>query len=338
MGAQARQTAGGSAVTCDELRERIVDPASAAQGGHAPVVAHLEECAACRSAARDYAALDRLIRPGTPFEPAPDLEARLRQRLTARPGSARRSAWLLAGAVAVLALAAFAGPRLLRGRSAPSTAVGAAPAARTSAGAAGARTDAREAPPPDIVAVRSTPISFQTPPLTAQEKSEAAALHDFDFLNSFQTLARLDAFFPEPVGPRALVPIPADGFSSRPPDSPDALTDRFLDWQRTPKKERERLSALERAFRNRPDEERALLEDRWTFVRDFSEDQRAGLRRLASRLDDLDAGAHERLETEIRLIGRLPREGRAARWHSLSFAKPLTGQEVASAERLLLAR
>jgi Protein of unknown function (DUF3106) len=325
-------------VTCDELRERIVDPASAAQGGHAPVVAHLEECAACRSAARDYAALDRLIRPGTPSEPAPDLEGRLRQRLTARPGSARRNVWLLAGAVAVLALAALAAPRFLRGRSAPSTAIGAVPAAQASAGPARARPEAREAPPPDIVAVRSTPISFQAPPLTAQEKSEAAALHDFDFLSSFQTLARLDAFFPEPVGPRAPIPIPAGGYSSRPPDAPDALTGRFLDWQRTPKKERERLSALERAFRDRPDEERALLEDRWTFVRDFSEDQRAGLRRLASRLDDLDARAHERLETEIRLIGRLPREERPARWRSLSFAKPLTGQELASAERLLLSR
>lgn len=325
-------------MTCDELRERIVDPASAAQGGHAPVVAHLEECAACRSAARDYAALDRLIRPGTPSEPAPDLEGRLRQRLTARPGSARRNVWLVAGAVAVLALAALAAPRLLRGRSAPSTAIGAVPAARASAGSARARPDAREAPPPDIVAVRSTPISFQAPPLTAQEKSEAAALHDFDFLSSFQTLARLDAFFPEPVGPRAPIPIPAGGFSSRLPDAPDALTGRFLDWQRTPKKERERLSALERAFRDRPDEERALLEDRWTFVRDFSEDQRAGLRRLASRFDDLDMRAHERLETEIRLIGRLPREERPARWRSLSFAKPLTGQELASAERLLLLR
>jgi hypothetical protein len=325
-------------VTCDEFRERIVDPASAAQGGHAPVVAHLEECAACRSAARDYAALDRLIRTGPPSEPTPDLEARLRQRLTTRPGSARRSAWLLAGAIAVLALAAFAAPRLLRGRTVPPAAIEAVPAPAVSAGPAGARAGTREAPPPDIVAVRSTPISFQMPPLTAQEKSEAAALHDFDFLGSFQTLARLDAFFPEPVGPRAPVPIPASGFSSRPPDSPDALTGRFMDWQRNPKKDRERLSALEQEFRNRPEEERALLEDRWTLVRDFSDDQRAGLRRLASRLDDLDSRAYERLETEIRLIGRLPREARAARWRSLSFAKPLTGQELESAERLLLSR
>jgi hypothetical protein len=325
-------------MTCDELRERIVDPASAAQGGHAPVVAHLEECAACRAAARDYAALDRLIRPGAPADPAPDLEIRLRQRLTARPGSARRSVWVLAGALAVLALAAFAVPRLRRGRGATSTAIGAVTASPASAGPALARATARDVPPPDIVAVRSTPISFQTAPLTAQEKSEAATLHDFDFLSSFQTLARLDAFFPEPVGPRAPISMPAGGFSSRPPDSPDALAGRFLDWQRASKKERERLFSLEQAFRNRPDEERALLEDRWTIVRDFSEDQRSGLRRLASRLDELDARAHERLEAEIRLIGRLPREQRAGRWRSLPFAKPLTGQELASAERLFLSR
>ena len=326
-------------MTCDELRERIVDPASAAQGGHAPVVAHLEECAACRSAARDYAALDRLIRPGTPSEPTPDLEARLRQRLTARPGSARRSVWLLAGAVAVLALAAFAAPRLLRGRGAPSTAIGAVPAARTLAGAAGARTGAREAPPPDIVAVRSTPISFQAPPLTAQEKSEAAALHDFDFLSSFQTLARLDAFFPEPVGPRAPIPIPDGGFSSRPPDSPDALTGRFLDWQRTPKKERERLSALERAFRNRPDEERALLEDRWSVRARFQRGP-AGGASPAREPRGRPRCARPRAPREPRSgsSAGCPGRQRAARWRSLSFAKPLTGQELASAERLLLSR
>ena len=68
----------------------------------------------------------------------------------------------------------------------------------------------------------------------------------------------------------------------------------------------------------------------------FSEDQRAGLRRLASHLDDLEPRAHEHFEAEIRLIGRLPREERAARWRSLPLAKPLTGQELESAERLLL--
>jgi len=304
-------------VTCDELRERIVD--SASQGGHAPVVAHLEECAACRAAAREYGALDRLVQPALPLSPPADFEARLRLRLSAGSRRPVSSAWLLGGAVAVLALAALLAPHFLRARPKPGP-------------------PAPEAPPPDIVAVRSTPISFQTAPLSAEEKVEAALLHDFDFLNSFRTLARLDMFFPEPVGPRAPVPVPERGFPSWPPDTPEAITGRFLDWQRAPRTERIRLSELEKSFRDRPEEERSLLEERWTLVRDFSDDQRAGLRRLASRMDELDSRAHDRLESEIRLIERLPKEQRTARWRALPFAKPLTGQELASAERLLLSR
>jgi hypothetical protein len=55
-------------------------------------------------------------------------------------------------------------------------------------------------------------------------------------------------------------------------------------------------------------------------------------------MDELDSRAHDRLESEIRLIERLPKEQRTARWRALPFAKPLTGQELASAERLLLSR
>ena len=192
--------------------------------------------------------------------------------------------------------------------------------------------------PPDIVAVRSTPISLDQPPLTADEKAQAESLHDFDFLNAFESLARLDPFFPEPVGPRAPVVVPPGGFPSRPPDTPDALTGRFLDWQRASARERARLVALEAAFRNRPEDERSLLEDRYTIVKDFTDEQKAGLRRLASRLDEMDARTHDRLEAEIRLIGRLPQGERVARWRALPFAKPLTGQELESAERLLLSR
>src|SRR5450759_2068388 len=101
-------------VTCDELRERIVD--SASQGGHAPVVAHLEECAACRAAAREYGALDRLVQPALPLSPPADFEARLRLRLSAGSRRLVSSAWLLAGAVAVLALAALLAPHFLRAR------------------------------------------------------------------------------------------------------------------------------------------------------------------------------------------------------------------------------
>ncbi len=322
-------------MTCAELRERIVDSASGSQGGHAPVVAHLEECADCRAAAREYGALDRLVRPATPPAPPPDFERRLRQRLSVGSRHAVSSAWMLGGAASVLALAALLAPRLFR--DAPKSRP-VAPPSRAEARPSPVPAPSPEAPPPDIVAVRSTPISFQAPPLSAEEKAEAASLHDFEFLNSFQMLARLDAFFPEPVGPRAPVSMPAGGFPSRPPDSPDATTGRFLDWQRASRAERARLSALEKSFRDRPEDERSLLEARWALVRDFSEDQRSGLRRLASRMDELDSRAHARLESEIRLIGHLPREQRPARWRVLPFAKPLTGQELASAERLLLSR
>jgi hypothetical protein len=320
-------------LTCNELRERIVDPASASHGGHAPVVVHLEQCAACRAAARDYGALDRLVRTEAPPAPPVDFEAHLRRRLSAARRTTVPIAWLLAGSVAVLALAALAAPRLFRARTSPR------PSAPAIAGSlATASAPSREALPPDIVAVRSTPITFQTAPLGDEEKAEASALHDFDFLNSFRTLARLDALFPEPVGPRAPIPVPPAGFPSRPPGSPDAVAGRLLDWQRMAQAERARLSELEQAFRNRPEEERTLLEDRWMLVRGFSEDQRAGLRRLASRIDELDARARDRLESEIRLIGLLPTAQRVSRWRALPFARSLTGQETASAESLLLSR
>ncbi|MGA7990377.1 MAG: DUF3106 domain-containing protein [Thermoanaerobaculia bacterium] len=321
-------------MTCAELRERIVDPASASLGGHAPVVAHLQECAACRASARDYAALDRLLRPARVPEPPPDLESRLLQRLSAAPASPwRRPAVLAAAAAGSILLVFFAGRAV---RRPPGHAPGPAPVdiARAAASAPPAPVDR----PPDIVAVRSTPISFDRPPLTNEEKRQAVELHEFDFLSTFEALARLDAFFPEPVGPRAPAAVPAGGFPSRPPDSPDGLTGRTLDWQRTSAQDRARLVALEAAFRNRPEDERALLEARWMFVKDFSNEQRAGLRRLASRLDEVDAKTHDRLEAEIRLIGRLPKDQRVARWRALPFAQPLTGQELESAERLLLSR
>ena len=323
-------------MNCDELRERIVDPGSAGQGGHAPVVAHLEECPACRASARDFAAIDRLLRPAATPGPPEDLEARLVQRLSASPLSPwRQPAALLGAAVLVLVLAFFAFRALRRAPATPASNT------REHATAPAAPASARPAPaelPPDIVAVHSTPINLDRPPLTREEKAQAAILHQFDFLNTFETLARLDAFFPEPVGPRAPVIVPAGGFPSRPPDTPDGLTGRFLDWQRASAKERSRFVALEAAFMNRPEDERALLEDRWILVKDFSDEQQVGLRRLSSRLDEVDARAHDGLESEIRLIGRLPKSQRVARWRALPFAKPLTGQELESAERLLMSR
>ncbi len=322
---------------CDELLERIVDPGASGQGGHATVVEHLQECADCRASARDFAAIDRLLRPAAAPEPPPDLDARLLQRLSASPGNRwNRPGLLLVASVAVLLLA-FALFRVLR----PSVAAPAA-ASPESTPAPAAPTAPAVAPPaelpPDIVAVRSTPISLDGPPLSNEEKTQAEALHQFDFLNTFETLARLDAFFPEPVGPRAPVPVPPGGFPSRPPDTPDGLMGRFLDWQRTSARERARLLALEAAFENRPEEERRFLENRWTLVKDFNAAQQVGLRRLASRLGEMDPRTLDRLEAEIRLIGRLPKNQRIARWRALPFAAPLTGQELESAERLLVSR
>lgn len=318
---------------CAELLERIVDSGASGQGGHATVVEHLQECADCRAAARDFAAIDRLLRPAATPEPPPDLDTRLFQRLSASSGSPwNRPGLLLAAAAAVLVLA-LVGWRALRHAPGPP-----APAPRPAAVPAAPVPSPTPELPPDIVAVRSTPISLDGPPLSNEDKAQAAALHQFAFLDSFETLARLDAFFPEPVGPRAPVPVPAGGFPSRPPDTPDGLTGRFLDWQRTSAKERARLVALEAAFENRPEEERRFLEDRWTIVKDFNAEQQVGLRRLASRLGDMDPRTLDRLEAEIRLIGRLPKGQRVARWRALPFAAPLTGQELESAERLLLSR
>ena len=321
-------------MNCAELRERIVDPASSSQGGHAPVVEHLQECVECRAAAREYAAIDRLLKPVAPPEPPEDFEARLLERLA----TPQRPFWQSPPAILAASVAAGFVIVLLaaRGCRRPADIVASAPAATPTAAVPGTRAVAER--PPDIVAVRSTPISLERPPLSPEEKAQASALHDFAFLYAFETLARLDAFFPEPVGPRAPVPAPPGGFPSRPPDTPDAIAGRFLDWQRASTKERARLVALENAFRNRPEDERALLEDRWILVKDFTEEQQVGLRRLASRLDEADARSHDRLEAEIRLIGRLPKAQRAERWRALPFAKPLTGQELESAERLLLSR
>jgi hypothetical protein len=325
-------------VNCDDLRERIVDPGAAGQGGHAPVVDHLKDCAACRAAARDFAAVDRLLKPAAAPEPPADLEARLFRRLARTPGRRLAQPAVLFGASVAVLVLAFAGFRALRPSAGPLPPPPTEIAGVATAPATGVSAPVPDERPPDIVAVRSTPINLDRPPLTNEEKAQAVALHEFDFLYSFETLARLDAFFPEPVGPRAPVPVPAGGFPSRPPDTPDGLTGRFLDWQRTTPKDRARLVALESAFRNRPEDERALLEDRWILVKDFSEEQRIGLRRLASRLDEVDARSHDSLESEIRLIGRLPKSQRAVRWRALPFAHPLTGQELESAERLLLSR
>ena len=178
------------------------------------------------------------------------------------------------------------------------------PARRPVPRAAPARTSARH---------RRRPLDADQPrqsrPSSNEEKAQAGRLHEFDFLNSFETLARLDAFFPEPVGPRA-PGVRSRRAASRRARPTRPTPSRAASWTGSARARRSARgsSRSRRPFRNRPEDERALLEDRWMLVNDFSEEQQAGLRRLASRLDEVDARAHDRLESEIRLIGRLPKD------------------------------
>jgi hypothetical protein len=250
-------------MTCAELRERLVDPASASLGGHAPVVEHLEACPACRVALRSFGAIERLFRTAVPAEPPPEFDARVRvlfaQDASGLPRLLRSP--LAGGAVvaATLVLATF----LLVRRSAPPTEAGPATGAQTAGVRARQGSVLGQAPPPDIVAVRSTPISLDTPPLSEEEKTQAAAVHDFEFLGMADTLVALGPLFSESTtrdaaarAPHGVLP-PADG---------DALEVRLLEWRRLTKPERSRLVQLDREFRRRPEAERVLLAQRWAQV------------------------------------------------------------------------
>jgi hypothetical protein len=319
-------------VTCAELRERAVDPASSLQGGHATVVEHLESCANCRSVMRSFGAIDRLFRAGAPLESPADLDRRARGLLvTPQPGlpALLRSPAVVAVLVVIVLAAVLVLGR--RSRTPGPSATPPASGARRAAARAGKGA-------PAILAVESTPVVVNALPLTEIEKKEALRLWDFDFLTWRETLAGLGPFFPSTIGP-----VPASGFLStpsgaRPPVSPDGVAGRLLEWRRTPKAQRARLVAANQSFLDLPESERAVLEERWTTVATLAEEERAGLRRLASRVTELDPKSARRLESDVRTIGLAQREERAACWRALPFAQTLTGQERESAERLLLSR
>lgn len=317
-------------MTCAELRERAVDPASALQGGHATVLQHLETCPDCRMAMRSFGAIDRLFRTPAPLESPADLDRRARALYaTPRPGIGR----LLKSPVAIAILVGtFLVVALQLTRRAPTSGGNppASPAAR--------RTALPGTPVPAIVAVESTPIVVNAVPLTRAEEREALRLYDFDFLMWRETLAGLGPFFPAAIGPA--MPGAAAGGSPRagPPLTPEDTVGRLQEWLRMPKAQRARVVAANQEFRERPEAERALLEERWSTVAALSEDERAGLRRLAARLTELDAKSVRRLESDVRTIGLAPRAERPGRWRALPFAQGLTGQELASAEKLLLSR
>jgi hypothetical protein len=317
-------------MTCTELRERFVDPASSAQGGHATIVEHLDSCADCRAALRSFGAIDRLFRVAMPLDSPDDLDRRARALLVEPPpgvASLLKSPVVMAGAAAAVLVAV-----LLLVRRSPAPAPGAAPP--PGAGSADAPT---AEPPPAVLAIESGSL-VNAPPLTEAEEKEALRLWDLDFLTWRETLAGLGPFFPTAIGP-ALPGSAAPAASRvRPPESPDATAIRLMEWRRTPKFQRSRLVAANQAFLDRPETERAVLEERWNTVAGLTEEERAGLRRLASRLAELEPKAARRLESDVRTIGLAPREERPDRWRALPFAETLTGQERESAEKLLLSR
>jgi hypothetical protein len=314
-------------VNCEELRQRIVDPSSASTGGHAPVVDHLQSCADCRSLARAFGEVEKLFAAAGRVEPPNDLDDRIRSRL-ARPARGRLAGLsdrrVLGAALLVVATAAFL---LFRSRAGAPPRV--APPPTPSEAPVTRETSRAPAPPPEILAVRSTPISIGEFPLSDTEKARALGLLPREFVEYFDTLSLLDPFFPEvlPAAPPQAL---------QPPASPEETAQRLADWEEAGPSGRERWLALDAACRGAEPTRRKQIEERWQVVAGFSPVEKAGLRRLATRLDDLDKRRLARLATEIRALSRLPPQERRIRWRALPFAKGLTGQELAAGENLLL--
>jgi hypothetical protein len=157
--------------------------------------------------------------------------------------------------------------------------------------------------------------------------SVALALDSREFLGFVPTLGTLEPFFPESLPPAA----PA-GSSGAPQD----VEPRLAEWQDAGQAERARWREADAAFRARDASERDLLRSRWRVVADFSPEEKAGLRRLAGRIEDLDGKRSARLTVDLRALEQAPAAERRLRWRALPFTRTLTGQEIASGERLLL--
>lgn len=317
-------------MTCDELLERLVDPASAGQGGHAPVVEHLNSCAKCRGATKAFGAIERLYKPESAAEPPKDFDNRVLGGLAEaeiRFATRRRIPVLAIAAILgilVLAAAAFFWVR----SSAPKSASHAA--AKATPQAVSTDTSKRDA---------AVLTGIEGPELTPQEAERVKQMHDFAFLRAVETLAGLDAFFPDNLevhglyGPPAPSPSPAP--VTRPPETVEHQTDRLYEFRRLPKTEKSRLEALDDAFRARPVDQRVILLRRWDALKGFTEEDFAGLRRLASRFAELDVKRRDKLKADVRAISASPPDKRASRWQALPFSKGLTGQENTVAEHLV---
>ena len=314
-------------MNCAELRQRIVDPSSASTGGHAPVVAHLQECGECRTLARALSEVEKLFASAERADPPDDLEERVRRRL-ARPSGALSGVFrdprvLGAAAAVVIALGAWL---LLRSRGDGTPAVPAATRPDTSR-----RTKAApaEAPPPAILAIRSAPITVGGAPMSDAEKAQALGVRPREFVEFVPTLLALDPLFPDALSA-------ADATSLRQPESPEDVDRRLAAWEEAGPSGRERWLRLDAAWGATEASRRRQVEQRWGVVAGFTPDEMAGLRRLAGRLAELDERRRARLSAEIRALDRLPERERRTRWRNLPFVRGLTGQEVASGEKLLL--
>lgn len=324
-------------MTCNELRARLADPASAAHGGHAAVVDHLGACADCRSMARAFGALERLFRPEAAGQAPADLDRRVTDRLavhgSAPAGGARvRAAQVTIVTVAAAALAIVAFLALRRSPAPPQSAT---PAAAPVATAPLAETGIEA--PPAILAVNRGPISVLGPPLSEAERNRAAALADLGFLRSIPLLLQLDPLFPDegsagPVGPD----LPAArGDATGPPDTPEQRVARTEEWRLLPPADRELLASVDAEFRTRSTRARRLLLDRWTAVSSLTPEERAGVTRLAARFEELEPARLATLKADLRRIGSQPAEKRAALWRAHPFARNLTGQELQGGAKLL---
>ncbi len=324
-------------MTCQELRERLVDPASGAQGGHSAVVDHLHTCADCRALSRAFGGLERLFSKDLAGDPPPDFDRRVRDRLALKQARGRSGSAVPRGILGVLSLLAVVAAligyglyRVSKARPAKST------ASKTEAPIAPSRPSGESAQTASF-----EPVTSLGPTLSDEERNLVASLYDLAFLRNLDVLEGLDPFFAIDVRAEDYGPVIArpTAVPKRPAETPEAQVERILQWQYLPVAERKRLTDQNAQLLARPELQRDRILERWELIRALKSDDLPGLRRLASRFQEM-AGTLPllRLKAQIREVSSLPRRDRPAAFRNLVFVRTLTGQEVQSAERLLALR
>ncbi len=314
-------------MNCSELRARLVDPASSTQGGHAPVVDHMNECPACRTLARSFGTIERLYRPDPALEPPADLEKRIYDRILNEPSvptgprmkrELPASAGTIAG-IAVVGILAILGFLFLHAKKTP----------------------ARPAPTGEKAATipaSPTPSSASSPvsePVTDTERNAVAPLLPPAFLYTADTLAVLDPFFPQDL---SLGPDPLHPFPKFMPGEDTEIVEKVLTWRHTPEAEKVRILQAQAVFEARPQAERDALRQRWDAFTRVGGAETGGLVRLAGRIRDMDPKRLEKLKADLRGLAQIPRARRSSAWRTHPWAKILTGQEITAAEKLWAAQ